>query len=299
MVNPPQVPEQFKWAKLPDSTKSGLEDTLVNLNAPIVQLQRIGELARRQDPEAQEILDQTRQKLKESIKWHYEAMGFRDQELQQQTDLTYGLFLNPESNKQAFNTLVGILQETGKKLYDCTPASIKQNFAEKAYKAQFETAFGMKLDAWKEGTLIDNLKFDELKDEYKPIFMEALKDGKSLMAFIGEHRQYMQRLQNEARNGNQEIMEKVKTKVEALEGQVKKYVEALIVGAYGFSKDLSNTVAEGIIENPQAMVYLQQVFSLATKKVALTLDKDKAKELQQSILNARANAMYGAPGQGG
>ena len=285
---PPALQQPLNWAGLPEDTRVGLESIVNGSGAPILLLGQLSQLEKRaqQEPEAAKVYAQVLQNLHKTLELHYKTLNLNEQELQEYIARNIAALKNPQDPNQ--RTAVLLLRDIGNRIFSAAPQSAKDGLAAKAYESHLEQAFGIKLsDAWKTGSLIDALDYNGLAQEQQAVFEDALKTGKSPLALLQMYATQTERAKKEQA---QAVKEELENNIAALQEEIKKYTLAT-VKAYGFSDELANHVAE----NPMSAQLLQPLFSLAMKKVTLTLGADRVKETKEFHLQQRINMAYGAP----
>ncbi len=297
----PQVPvprdiNQLTYAGLDASIPSGLEAALVDRKSPSNYIGNYLQRSQRREPEAQDLARKALDDLKAALPWHYKALGFDGQALQDEVNRNIEILKNPQNPN--YGLAARTLQAIAKRVYDITPGDKKAAWADKIYRQDFEGAFMLALDEWKKGSLLDNFEFGHLKPEYQSTFYAAIKEGKSMDALLAELQGYASRLKG-AQNDS-ELASAIAEKIDGVLGKIKKTIEALLIGAYGFQKEVFEfAVAKGeekkeiaakrIIESAQ---YLAPLYNIAAKKVALTMGAEKTREAAGAHLEQRLRETY-------
>src|SRR3989344_1327969 len=195
----PIMPPAFEWDKLNKDAQSGLEAVVTNpLNGPFHTLQRIQEFAGRKDAESQKYAKSLADGFEKNLGWYYKALGITDEnDIKQYTNAALRAFNSKDAN--AIKYVSAFMQEIAKRMYNGMPADKKSALAKKAFESDFESRFGIKLDAWKEGSLIDKLDFGSLPADAQKTILNALKEGESYQLVIG---QYLQIKEAQTHNGD-------------------------------------------------------------------------------------------------
>ncbi len=286
----PVLPQHFSWNELSQEVKAGLESLLTENKAPLFLFGRAMEMGSRPDRESQMIGSQAQQALKSTIEWHYKAIASGPDAANHATATLQKLF-DEQTPNNVRNGIFRLLGEIGKKVYEAAPDSKKNEFGQKLYKSSFEAGFQIKFDAWQNGSLIDNLTFDNLDSETKEAFLQAFRD-EPLSKLTQEHMQYQMKLAKMAQAGqiDPQVAEMLQNKIEASGKKLEKYALAAIK-AYGFS----NNFADFVKNNKQVLDVILPLFKFAAKKIALTLGADKVKEISKYKLQQQIGNAYGSP----